>query len=309
MPLQSDQFNKPETTIAYLVSSQVLFLGVGPFFWIPLSAAYGRRPVLITSMLISTAANIGGGYAKSYATLMVSRVFQALGVSSGYVVGSAVVVDIFWPHERGAKTGVWTFMVTIGPALGPLAGAFLINAKGWEWALFLCAIINAAELVAYVFTFSETLWVPEDSEPLPKPSTWLAKLIPRRVPGSTLAFMDFSAPLIFIQSPVIVICALAYGATFGVVLVGLTNIEPIAFGNFYRFKTTQDGLVFLSVLVGAVIGELAAGPLSDAVMKRHLRHCHETGKPGRYEHRLIAALTGYVLVPAGLVIFGVTLEK
>jgi MFS family permease len=236
MLLQSDQINKPETTIAYPVSSQVLFLSVGLFFWIPLSAAYGRRPVLITSVLISTAANIGGGYARSSATLLVSRVFQALGVSSGYVIGSAVVVDIFWPHERGTKTGVWAFMVTIGPAIGQLAGAFLINAKGWEWALFLCAIINAAELVAYIFTFSETLWVPEESEQLPKPSTWLAKVIPRRVPGSTPAFMDFFAPLVFIQSLVIVICALAYGATFGVVLVGLTNIEPIALVVFTDLK-------------------------------------------------------------------------
>jgi MFS family permease len=260
-------------------------------------------------MLISTAANIGGGYAKSYGTLMASRVFQALGVSSGYVVGSAVVVDIFWQHERGAKTGVWTFMVTIGPAVGPLIGAFLINAKGWEWALFLCAIINAVELVAYVFTFSETLWVPKECEQQSNPTTWLSKFTPRRVPNSTLTVRDFTAPLVFIQSPVVVICALAYGVTFGVVLVGLTNIEPIAFGDFYGFKTTQDGLVFISVLVGALIGELAAGPLSDAVMKRHLSQSREMGKPGRYEHRLMAALTGYVLVPAGLIIFGTTLEK
>lgn len=258
------------------------------------------------------AANIGGGFAKSYSTLMVARIFQALGVSSGYVVGSAVVVDIFWQHERGAKTGIWTFMVTIGPALGPLIGAFLIDAKGWEWALFLCAIINAIELVAYIFTFQETLWVPKKSEQPSNVSSGagiLCKVIPRRVPGSTLTAWDFFAPFVFIQSPVVVICALAYGVTFGVVLVGLTNIEPLAFGDTYGFETTQDGLVFLSVLVGAVIGELAAGPLSDAVMKRHLRQCYETGKLSRYEHRLIAVLTGYVLVPVGLVIFGVTLEK
>ena len=260
-------------------------------------------------MLISTVANIGGGYAKSYGALMGTRVVQALGVSSGYVVGSAVVVDIFWQHERGAKTGVWTFMVTIGPAVGPLIGAFIINAKGWEWALFLCSIINAAELAAYVFTFSETLWVQRASQQRPDSSTWLSKVTPRRVPGSTLTARDFFAPLVFIQSPVVVICALAYGVTFGIVLVGLTNIEPIAFGDFYGFKTTQDGLVFLSVLVGAVIGELAGGPLSDAVMRRQQRQGRERGKIVRYEHRLIAALTGYILVPAGLVIFGVALEK
>ncbi|KAH8805080.1 major facilitator superfamily domain-containing protein [Xylogone sp. PMI_703] len=302
----SEQFNRPEATIAYLVSAHVLFLGIGPFMWIPLSSAYGRRPVLIASMIISLAANLGGGYAKSYGTLMVSRVFQSLGISSGYVVGSAVVVDIFWQHERGAKTGIWTFMVTIGPAIGPFIGAFLINAKGWQWALYLCAIINGAELLAYIFTFHETLWIPKENG---QSSLSTKSIIPRRVPGSTLNFWDFFAPFVFIQSPVVVICALAYSVTFGVTLVGLTNIEPLAFGAFYGFKTTQDGLVFLSVLVGAVIGEQAAGPLSDIVMKRHVKKCRETGRSPRYEHRLISVLSGYVIVPAGLIIFGVTLQK
>ena len=71
-------------------------------------------------MLISMAANIGGGYTQSYGTLMCARIFQSLGISSGYVVGSAVVVDIFWQHERGTKTGIWTFMITIGPAIGAI---------------------------------------------------------------------------------------------------------------------------------------------------------------------------------------------
>jgi MFS family permease len=263
-------------------------------------------------MAISTAANIGGGYAKTYGTLMVSRVIQALGVSSGYVVGSAVVVDIFWRHERGTKTGIWTFMVTIGPAIGGLIGGFLIDAKGWPWALFLCAIINAAELVAYVLTFDETLWVPVESEQQSTgtPRTGiLAKFIPHRLSGSSLAPWEFFGPFVFIQSPVVVICALAYGVSFGTVLVGLTNIEPLAFGDFYKFGATQDGLVFLSVLIGAVIGELAAGRLSDTVMKRHLQKSREIGKEGRYEHRLLAVLSGYFFVPAGLIIFGVTLEK
>ncbi|OBT51795.1 hypothetical protein VE04_08105, partial [Pseudogymnoascus sp. 24MN13] len=252
------QFNQPETAIAYLVGVHVLFLGIGPFFWIPLSAAYGRRPVLVISMLLSLVANIGGGYASSYGTLMVARIFQALGISSGYVVGSAVVVDVFWQRERGAKTGIWTTMVTIGPAIGPLIGAFLINAKGWQWSLFLCAIINAVELIAYVFLFQETLYTSSESKGLS-----FSKIIPGRVPGSSLAFWKILSPFVFIQSPVVVICAFAYGISFGTALVGLTNIEPLAFGAFYGFKTTQNGLVFLSVLVGAVIGEQAAGRLSD----------------------------------------------
>lgn len=256
-------------------------------------------------MLISCVANIGGGFAKSYGTLMTARVFQSIAISSGYVIGSAVVVDIFSREERGRKTGVWTFMVTIGPGLGALIGAFLINAKGWQWSLWLCAIINGAELVGYFFTLKETL-SPNQKE---KPALPLTRILPWPISGKRLRIRDFFAPLLLSQSPVILICAMAYSVSFAVASVGLITIEPIAFGKFYGFGTTQDGLVFLSILIGAIIGEQAAGPLSDFVMKRHEEDSRRRGTNARFEHRLIAALSGYILLPVGLIIYGVTLEK
>jgi MFS family permease len=253
-------------------------------------------------MLLSAVANLGAGFAQTYGTLMTARVFQSIGISSGYVVGSAVVVDLFEPQERGAKTGVWTLMVTIGPSIGPLIGAFLTNSRGWRWSLWLCAIINGAELVLYVFTFRETASV-EGLE------TGSLSWIPRAMPGRRLRLQQFWKPCLFVQSPAIVISAFAYGITFGFSLVGLTNIEPLAFGALYDFGTVQNGLVFLSVLVGAVIGEQVSGPLSDAIMKRYIKRCEQQDKVFRYEHRLIAAIPGYFLSPVGLIIYGVTLHE
>lgn len=234
---------------------------------------------------------------------MAARVFQSIGISSGYVVGSAVVVDIFEPHERGTKTGVWTLMVTIGPGIGPLFGAFVANARGWRWTLWLCAIINGAEFVAYLFLFRETAWV--EGMASPRRLTW----IPRCLPGRRLRARVFAYPLLFVQSPAILIIAFAYGVTFGFALVGLTNIEPLAFGAFYGFGTVQNGLVFLSVLVGAVIGEQVSGPFSDALMRRYVKRCQQNGKNFRFEHRLVAAIPGYFLAPIGLLIFGITLHE
>lgn len=89
----------------------VLFLGLGSFLWVPLFSAYGRRPVAILAMSISMVSNLGGGFATSYGTLMTARVIQSIGVSCAYVIGSAVVVDIFTPRERGRKVGIWTLLM------------------------------------------------------------------------------------------------------------------------------------------------------------------------------------------------------
>lgn len=197
---------------------------------------------------------------------------------------------------------------TTGPGIGGLVGGVLINARGWAWALWLSAIITGVQLLAYVFTYRETLYTAQ--QPCDKGAGGFAsKYLPRRVPGSDLGVGTFLSPLLFFQSPVVLVCALAYGVSFGTIGVGMAVIIPSAFGEFYGFGISQDGYVYVAVLIGVFIGEQAAGPVSDLVMKRHKRYCEANNKPVRAEHRLYAALPGYILAPIGLVIFGVTLQE
>jgi hypothetical protein len=57
-----------------------------------------------------------------------------------------------------------------------------------------------------------------------------------------------------------------YGSSFSLTFVSMSLIAPLAFQTFYSFTTTQQGLVFTAVLIGVVIGEQAAGPVSDWVI-------------------------------------------
>lgn len=111
VPQLAVQFGKSETKVTQVISIPLLFLACGPFIWASLANAYGRRPVLLASMLLASMSGLGAGYANSFGTMMTARIFQAIGTSSGFIVGGAVVVDIFWQHERGQKTGIWAQMV------------------------------------------------------------------------------------------------------------------------------------------------------------------------------------------------------
>ena len=166
-------------------------------------------------MLLSCVSSLGGGYATSYGTLMVARIFQAIGISYGFVVGSAVVVDMFWQHERGQKTGIWVLMLTLGAPLGALIGGPLVQNCGWQWAMWLPACTNGAQALAFFLTYRETLYPARQL--LPPNLSHFTELfrLPRRVPHSSLSLKTFLAPLLFIQSPIVVLCALAYGLSFG----------------------------------------------------------------------------------------------
>lgn len=291
----------------YLVGVHVLFLGIGPFLWNPLISSYGCRPVLIGSMLLSCVAALGGGFAHTYGTLMTARVFQSIGISSGFVVPGPVSVDIFRPQERGKKNGVWAQMVSVGAPLGGLIGGPVASHIGWRWIMWITAIANGVQTVAYIFTCPETSYLHRQHSGLGAyhPSELLR--LPKRVRGR-LSLRSFTESIVFLQSPNEVLIAFAYGVTFAIILPGISTILPIALPKFYGFGPTAQGLFFIGPLVGVILSERLAGPASDWAMNRERRRAAAVGADPNLEFRLWVGLPGYVLSIIGVIIFGVTLE-
>lgn len=45
------------------------------------------------------------------------------------------------PEKRGAALSIQAFGGMMGPAIGPVAGAFLSEGQGWRWVLWLVTIL------------------------------------------------------------------------------------------------------------------------------------------------------------------------
>lgn len=82
--------------------------------WLPLTNIYGRRPVLLFNLLLTTAGAIGSAKATTFPTLLGTRVLNGIGISCLMAVGPACINDIFYLHERGFKTGIFTVFITNG---------------------------------------------------------------------------------------------------------------------------------------------------------------------------------------------------
>jgi len=295
-------FDVSEQEASYLGSVNVLFLGLGPLVWLPLSQKFGRRASLIAGMLLSFCANIGGAYAKTYGTLMVARIFQAIGISNGITTGAAIVVELFGPERRAAKLNVWSVMVTSGPAVGGLVGGFVVGDLNWQWALKLCAICNAAELLAYLFAFPETQWISSNPIGLKERMRFPVNHSMRLRPST------FLQPLLFLQSPVMVIMLFVFGISFGIISVGIAVTLPAVFPPIYGFGAQASGLLFIAYIVGALLGGQIGGLFSDVIVNRFAAKCEREGRLYRHEYRLLAIIPGYFLAVVGLIIYGVTLQ-
>ena len=80
----------------------------------PFTNVYGRRPITLFCLLLTVVGGIGSAVAPNFHTLLGTRVLNGIGISALMAVGSAVVNDMFFLHERGFKTGIWTLFLTNG---------------------------------------------------------------------------------------------------------------------------------------------------------------------------------------------------
>ncbi|EIN08489.1 MFS general substrate transporter [Punctularia strigosozonata HHB-11173 SS5] len=318
----AQEFDVSVTRASYLTAVHIVFLGVSPVLWGPLSARYGRRPLYLFSSIASAACTLGGAYCRSYGTLMTTRVFQAICVSPPLAIGAATVKEVFFQHEIGQKMGVWTLLVTIGPPLGPLLGGFIVQNKGWHWLFYLLAILSLALFFGYLFFGPETLYMrpsrtPDNlpasgsSDTLTTPSTgsgqtWSAYVRFRRIDPRPLRPAEFVRPFRMALRPPVLLCTIAYSVAFAYAGVLLTVLVPQFFGAKFGLDAAQVGLQFVALVIGAVLGEQVAGYGSDRLVRWRSAKAGGAREP---EMRLPASYPGFVLAAVGLVIWGVRLQQ
>jgi MFS family permease len=97
---------------SYSTTTAILTGGLSPFFWTPLTNTYGRRPITLLAILI---------------TILGTRAVCGFGFGGMMSVGTAVVNDMFFLHERGEKTGVYSIFVTNGAHVAALGMYILIS--------------------------------------------------------------------------------------------------------------------------------------------------------------------------------------
>jgi MFS family permease len=68
--------------------------GLSPTFWGTIADSYGRRPVLLSTILVYCGASIGIALSPNYAALIVFGMIQAFGSSSVIAFSAGVVSDI-----------------------------------------------------------------------------------------------------------------------------------------------------------------------------------------------------------------------
>lgn len=92
----------------------------------------GRRRVHLAGLVLFALGSACVALAPTFGLMIAARALMSLGNAMGQAVGTAMVVAVFPPDERGKALGSQTSVVAIGSAMGPIVGGFVLQVAPWQ---------------------------------------------------------------------------------------------------------------------------------------------------------------------------------
>ncbi|KAH7022264.1 major facilitator superfamily domain-containing protein [Ilyonectria destructans] len=290
----------------------VLGFTVGPLLWAPMSEFYGRQVFYIGTYAGITACNAGAAGAKNIETLLVLRFLAGAFGGSPLTNAGGVIADMFPASQRGLAMCIFSAAPFLGPTLGPIAGGFLGDAKGWRWIEGLLAIFTG------VFWIIGTLLVPETYSPVilrrraEKLSKMTGKIYKSKLEienGTKNLYTEFkitlSRPwLLLFQEPIVLLLSIYGGILYGTLFMMFPGF-PVVYQQQRGWSPGIGGLAFVGIMVGMVIATMYC--IYDN--KRYLLVEAKSNGKAPPEARLPPALIGSIFIPVGIFWFAWTNSK
>lgn len=155
LPEMMKFFNCSVSTVQLGLTTGMAGLAIGQFILGPISDKYGRKPVLIWSLVLFCIAALISVFSPTISFFLVFRLFQGIGASGGYFLARSIPSDIY----SGRKLA--KIMATVGaingfaPACSPVLGGYIDSWFDWK-AIFIVLTIFALLLLCFAHKLKET---------------------------------------------------------------------------------------------------------------------------------------------------------
>jgi DHA2 family multidrug resistance protein len=123
-----------------------------------LGGFFGQKRVYLMSMFVFVAASAMCGTARSLPALIVWRVIQGFGGGALQPSQQAILRQTFPPEEQGIAMAMFSMVVMIGPAIGPVLGGWITDNYSWPWIFY----INLPVGIIGIMMSAQNVHEPED---------------------------------------------------------------------------------------------------------------------------------------------------
>ena len=149
------EFDLNGSTLGWLLASALIGVGVGAVALAPLADRFGRKRLIVISLVITLAGLIATGFSSSVPELFVYRVITGIGVGGVLACVTVLTSEFSNLRFRGLAMAIYAAGYGLGASLcGTIASTFIPD-HGWRIAFFAGAVLTTVALLAVLFFIPE----------------------------------------------------------------------------------------------------------------------------------------------------------
>ncbi len=237
------EFGRSIPAIALTTTASLITRPVGAFVFGLLADRYGRRPVLMANILFYSLMEVLSGFAPTYTTFFLLRLLYGVGMGGNWGVGASLALESVPVKRRGVVSG----FLQEGYATGYLlaAGAYYTVFPHWGWRpmFFIGTIPALITLIICTRVVESEAWHQS------------------RVEWATYRAAIFKNWRLFLYLAGLM-------AMMNFISHGTQDLYPTFLQKQRHFDVTTTAIVSAISMVGAIVGGLAFGQLSERLGRR-----------------------------------------
>ncbi len=243
IPTIASDFNVAINWVSITVSLYVFGLAFGQLIGGQLADRYGRRPVMVSGLLIFFVAGFGMALSQSIEFFWGFRLLQALGAGAAIVCVPAIIRDNAEGKEAARLFSLIALIMMLAPSVAPSIGATILHLFGWHEIFIFLGLIGLVLALCSVKMIAQ-----------PKASAQHNKADE----GQNLSYLQ-----VLSQRPVLGYL-LAQGFGFSVMMTFIAN-APFAYMQHFHVSESLFSVLFLCNVIGLV----TVNRINSWLLKRH----------------------------------------
>ncbi|MBP6894856.1 MAG: MFS transporter [Gammaproteobacteria bacterium] len=238
------EFHAPLPSVALAITLTLAMRPVGALIFGRLADRFGRRPTMMANILCYAVLELLSGFSPNLATLVVLRALFGIAMGGEWGVGSALTMETVPARSRGFVSGLLQAGYPTGFLLASLVFGLFYSHIGWR-GMFFVGILPAL-LVIYVRSHvpESPAWKQMASQPRP----------------SLLAGLR--------QQWKLALYAVVLMTAFNFFSHGTQDLYPTFLRVQHGFDAHTVSMVTIVLNIGAIVGGLACGTLSERIGRR-----------------------------------------
>jgi SHS family lactate transporter-like MFS transporter len=238
------EFHKTDAEIALTITLTLAFRPVGAFIFGLLADRYGRRLPLIIDLIFYSFIEVLSGLAPNYTTFLILRALFGIGMGGEWGVGASLAMEKVPPKLRGVLSGLLQEGYATGYLLAALCYFFVFPRWGWRPMFFIGGLPALLAIFVRLHVKESEVWKKTKHE------SW--GQLGRGIASHWKLFIYLVLLMMMMNF----------------VSHGTQDLYPTLLKRAWHFAPQKVAVVTAFTMVGAIIGGILFGYLSDRIGRR-----------------------------------------